>query len=281
MRIQEGRSGLAESLLGRAGEEFGPAVDWGKYTELGATPGAGQYNPNPYQMGLDTGGMQDVDPSRRYYDEAGDAIYGRATSRLDPQWEQRASDMETKLWNQGLRPGDEAYDRAQGDFDRARNDAYEQAQYGATIGAGQEAGRMYGMDLGTRGQQFDEAMGGGQFANQAAAQQFADQLRGGGQGFTEQMQSSGYQNKLRQQQIAEDMQRRGYSLNEINAILTGQQVSQPNMPDFSYAQQSQTPQYLQAANMGYNADLQSMDANRAFWGDIGGGLGAVAPWVLG
>jgi SOS response regulatory protein OraA/RecX len=37
------------------------------------------------------------------------------------------------------------------------------------------------------------------------------------------MSSANYQNQLRQQQIAEDMQRRGYSLNEINAILTGQQ----------------------------------------------------------
>ena len=280
MRIQSGRSGLAETLLGRSEDEFGQPVDWSQYTELGAVPESGQYAPGDYQEQLDYSGLQDVDPSQRYFDEAGDALYGQATSRLDPQWQQRASDLESKLWNQGLRPGDEAYERAMDNFNRARNDAYQQAQFGATIGAGQEASRMYGMDLGLRGQQFQEAGAAGQFANEATRQAFADMLRGGGQQFGEEMQGANYQNRLRQQQIAEGQQRRNYSLNEINAILTGQQVAQPNMPDFSYAQRSETPQMLAAANMGWNADMDVMNANRSFWNDIGAGIGAVTPWLF-
>ena len=46
------------------------------------------------------------------------------------------------------------------------------------------------------------------------------------------MQAANYANALRQQQIGEAMGRRGQSLNEINALLSGQQVGMPQMPTF-------------------------------------------------
>lgn len=60
-----------------------------------------------------------------------DRAYGAMTSRLDPQWKQNETSYETKLINQGLRPGGEAYDNAMRVFNQGKNDAYRQAQVDA------------------------------------------------------------------------------------------------------------------------------------------------------
>ena len=71
---------------------------------------------------------------------------------------------------------------------------------------------------------------------------FQQALAANQQNFGQSMQGANYANQLRQQQIAEEMQRRGYGLNEINALLSGQQVGMPSMPSFMGAgQQAQTP----------------------------------------
>lgn len=59
--------------------------------------------------------------------ELTDQAYSTMTSRLDPQWSQAKTSEETKLTNQGLRPGGEAYDNAMRVFGQQQNDAYQQA----------------------------------------------------------------------------------------------------------------------------------------------------------
>lgn len=64
------------------------------------------------------------------YSSVGDvqnAAQGAITSRLDPIWDRRTAQEETKLINQGLRPGTEAYTNAMSDLNMGRNDAYQQA----------------------------------------------------------------------------------------------------------------------------------------------------------
>jgi len=72
-------------------------------------------------------------------DQAINAAYGQATSRLDPQWAQRSQALDAQLANQGLTPGSRAYDASRQNSDMARNDAYAQAMYGAQTGAGNTA----------------------------------------------------------------------------------------------------------------------------------------------
>lgn len=72
-------------------------------------------------------------------DQAIQAAYGQATSRLDPQWQQREQATAAQLANQGLTPGSMAYNSQIQNQDRARNDAYAQAMYGAQTGAGNAA----------------------------------------------------------------------------------------------------------------------------------------------
>ena len=100
-------------------------------------------------------------------------------------------------------------------------------------------------------------------ANDLARQDnsYANQLRQ--QEFGQQQQIANYQNQLRQAQIAEAIQRQQVPLNNINALISGQQVAMPNMPAFNQAQRAQAGQYLNAGQMQYNADLQAQQMNNA------------------
>lgn len=289
MRIQQGRSGLAESLLGRAQDEYGDTMDWSQFDQLAGTPQGQQFSQNPdvpnyspeqIQRNLDTENLQNVDPSQRYNQDAEDAIYNQWSNRMDPQFTRDTDALRTQLYNSGLKEGDQAYDTEMEKLRQSQGDQRTNAQYQATIGAGEEASRMHGMDLGTRGQQFGERQAGGAFSNSAAQQALQQQLGIGGQEFNQNltnanrsdtqgatqfgqnMQTANYQNQRRQQQISEEMQRRGFSLNEINAILTGQQVGMPNMPSFNTAQRSEGLQSLQAAGMQNQADLDAYSAQQ-------------------
>jgi len=213
MRLQMGRSQLGESLYDRMAEEYGTPMDWNSLPEWGESLAGG-------------------DEARQ---RAEDALYSRATSRLDPQWENAQADKEAQLAAQGLRQGDEAYDRAMREFNMARTDAYEQARTGAITGGGSEATRQQAMD----------------------------------------QQASAYQNTMRQAQLAEAMQQRGFSLNEINALLTNQQVGMPSMPQFSQASAAQPTDYLGATDMGYQAALGQYSANQAANQGMFGGLGSI------
>ena len=61
------------------------------------------------------------------------------------------------------------------------------------------------------------------------------------------MSASQYQNQLRQQAIAEEAQRRNMSLNEMNALLTGQQVQRRRCRASKRRNASQAPDLLKAA----------------------------------
>lgn len=199
--LQQQRSELAGGMMDRVQAEFGDVMDWTQFTELAGPIGGGA----------------------GYYDQAEEALYGRARTRLDPRYEAKREQTESQLRNQGLRPGDEAYDRQMSFLGQEEDDAYLQAQYQATIGAGAEASRMQGQDL----------------------------------------QAANYQNQIRQQQIAEMMQQRGFSLNEINAIIYGQQVGMPDQPGFNQAGVVEGADYTGAAQDTYSADMDAFNAQQA------------------
>lgn len=128
------------------------------------------------------------------------------------------------------------------------------------------------------------------FNNNIAANQFAmqnQQIAANNaiqqQQFAQQQQIATYQNQLRQQQIAEAQQRQLQPLNNINALMTGQQVGMPSMPSFNTAGAAQPVNYLGAAQMQgqYNLAQQQMDnasANSLMGGafSLGGKLGSAA-----
>ena len=103
--LQEGRSGLALSLLGRAEDEFGAPMDWSQFTEFGGVPQSAAMT--DLLRNYDFSGAHEVGDPASIRQAAEDAIYNKAASRLDYNFGNRANDLEVKLRNQGLRPGDE------------------------------------------------------------------------------------------------------------------------------------------------------------------------------
>jgi len=265
MAVQQNRGQLAESMLTRMNREYAPLMNWNQMPTTGQPVSAANL-----QTGLDYSGapaLPDVTDTRNRVE---DAIYGRATSRLDPRFQQQESDMRSRLYNQGLREGDAAWEREFGNFGRDKTDAYQTAMNEAIMGGGQEAARDFGMGLQGRQQAIGEINRQGDFYNQAAAQQ---------QGLAQ--QASAYQTQQRQQAIAEEMQRRGFSLNEINAILTGQQVGMPAMPNFSQAAAAQPVQALSAAQMQGQANLDAFNAEQQALQGMMSGAGSLAGGFMG
>lgn len=94
-------------------------------------------------------------------------------------------------------------------------------------------------------------------------------------GLNSALKAGSFNQQLRQQDIAEMYQQRQQPLNELNALLTGQQVNSPQMPGFTNAGAAQPVQALSAANMQYQAGLDSYNAENAMFGNLmSGGLSA-------
>lgn len=90
---------------------------------------------------------------------AEDAIYGRATARLDPMFKQRGDELNASLAAQGLAPDSEAGGKSLDIFNRGRNDAYSSALQDAIMGGGQEASRQQALDLTSRTAPLQEMQG--------------------------------------------------------------------------------------------------------------------------
>lgn len=306
LSLTRGRSDLAGGMMGRVADEFGGQMDWEQFggqakgvnaeaIDMGdlppgaATINAQTYNAPSLQRGLDYSDASEVGDTGGYVNRAEDALYDRRTSRLDPIFNQRSEALDVKLRNQGLTPGDQAYDAAMGNFTRERTDAYETAQNEAIMKGGAEASRMFGMDvtrrgmdvgetdamagfynqaagqqagldMATGGQTFAEATGAATFQNMSRQQALAEQIRVKDRGYAQGNQAADRQNTLRTQKINEELQKRGTSLNEMNALISGQQVQTPNMPTISLAGRAQGPDMLRAAEGEYSAALDRTNA---------------------
>lgn len=272
----------------------------------------------------------------RYVNQAGDALYSQAASRLDPRYGQQEDQMRTRLTNMGLKPGDRAWDNEMANFSRDRNDAYSSAMNNAFTMAGQEASRLQGMDLNSgnfanqaQNQQFNQLMGANnqyfnqattanqndfnnrmaadnQYYNQARANtqdefnnalassnqyfnqgtsatqnDFNNRMAAQNQWFNEQMGQANYQNQLRQQQFQEQQALRNMPINEMNALLNGQQVSNPTFASYNQAGQGQAANLMGAAQNQYQAQMDQFNAQQAQRNSGLGGLFSLGGTLLG
>lgn len=79
-----------------------------------------------------------VDGSDAARERIENATYNSYVDKLTPQFQQQTSDLQTRLANQGLSVGSEAYQRAMNDLQSQQNDALNQAAY-KSVEAGQNA----------------------------------------------------------------------------------------------------------------------------------------------
>lgn len=178
------------------------------------------------QTGQALGRVEDTLSKPFDYDSVGalsDAAYKANTDRLDPQWQQREAMERTRLANQGLTYGGEAYSNAMRDFNSGRNDAYSQARRDA-------------------------------FAMMPQTFQLSSALR-------------------------------SQPLNELNALRTGSQVTNPQFTPVPQQQTTPGANYLGAAQAQFGADQANYQSqlagNNAFMGGLFslGGAALGSPWA--
>jgi hypothetical protein len=292
-QIATDKNQLAKTLVPRMQAEYGKGIDWSTLSPYANVPLDRTQQNAPglnTSMGQDAGGaatslnygnLQNVDQADKTRQNAYDNAYKMATSRLDPQYQQQQAQLESKLANQGITQGSDAYQKAMDQFSRSKTDAYNQAMMGATSQAGQQAQIDYGINMGLRQQQgqealnaanygmgaqaqnFQQRLAAGQANNTAQQQQFGMGMQAGAQNFSQQLQGAQFQNQQRQQQLTEMMQQRGFSLNEINAILSGTQVNAPQFAGYNTAGQGQGVDYSGAAKDQYGASMDAYNAAQA------------------
>jgi hypothetical protein len=270
--------------MDRVGSEYAKPFD---YSNLPQT-----YNP-PAPKNLNTSlGQQDIqrglnfgdNPAMPQYDTGyRDQIANQLMERMQPQFDRQQNSLETQLANQGFERGSQGYKQALDDLQERQS----RERFNALDTAGSEAQRLYQMQMGARQQGMQEDQLAGNFANQASQQAFQQDMAAGQYGNnalqTQQNMDAAYANQmnvLRQQAIAEQAQRRGMSLNEMNALLTGQQVSMPNMPSFNQAGISQTPQLMDAAKNQYSAAMDAYNAQQQQQANMMGGLTSLASTAM-
>lgn len=135
---------LAASLLGLGQDQIGRIA-----ASVGRPLSAEVLPPAP--------GTEDFGAGRQRVE---DALYRRATSRLDPMFAHERDGLEQRLANQGItqQSNPEAYARAVDTFARARTDAYDQALAAAVAGGGAEQSRLFGQQTAARQNALQEAL---------------------------------------------------------------------------------------------------------------------------
>lgn len=127
-----GAAGLAGSQVSRLGQLYGNDFN---YNGVVAAPEAS----NAVRQGVE------------------DSLYSRATSRLDPAFQQRTSDQNSALAAQGITQGSQAYDREVGNLGRERTDAYANARNDAVANSTTEMKKLFDMGMSARQQGVGEA----------------------------------------------------------------------------------------------------------------------------
>jgi hypothetical protein len=185
------------------------------------------------------------------------ALYSRATARLDPRFNQQQSDMEAALSNQGIARGSEAWNRESTNFNNSRNDAYSSAMNDAIAAGGNEQSRLFGMDLSARQQGVNETLNSGQFANQADQQKFGYAANNRNQAFSEALSGGQFANNAQQQGYAQSLGRSQFN-NESQAQQYAQALS-----GGQFANTAQSQQYDQnAQNAAFYNTASESDFNR-------------------
>lgn len=122
---------------------------------------------------VDTSGLPALpgqDDLNGYRQQTQDALYDRSTQYLDPQFSQGQEQLESKLANQGVVQGSEAYNNAMSNFGATKNQAYESARNDAISGGSADMTNMFNLGSQARSQVYGEDLAGNQADNSARSQ---------------------------------------------------------------------------------------------------------------
>jgi hypothetical protein len=257
-----GLSGLQNSAMGRVQDTLSQPFDMSGVQDMttdnsGAVNGYNDYvkslqggitNYNDYVKSLQGG----VDPNTGM--DAWTAATNLVRQRQEPQLNSQQALLDTKLANQGLTPGSAGWALQQSQFGQQRNDADMAAQLTGL----QAQQQFFGQAVQNQGLKQNVAglmgQGIGYGSNQAG-------LLGQGVGYG--FQNAGLNNASRQQQLTERATLRQLPLNELNAIRSGAQVTNPTFSTPGQQGQTSGPDLAGAGSAQYNAALNQTNAQNA------------------
>ena len=245
--------------------------------------GASASRPVTYDAGqrdtLDFTGLGDPNISR-------DRVETALFDRMNPQMERDRAALEQRLANQGISYGSQAWQAAQDDLNRGRNDA----RLGVIANAGQEQSRLFGLGLNQAQFGNDARFTNASFGNNAQAQEFGQSFSNAqlanaarAQGFNENLSSANFTNAARGQAINEAVLNRQQPLNEFSALMSGTQVQAPQFVNTPGTQVAPTDvagpvyQNYQGALNAYNQQVGSR--NSMMGGLFGLGGAALGGWA--
>lgn len=169
-----------------------------------------------------------------------DAYFNQQKAYLDPQWQQQQTDLDTKLINQGLVQGSDAYNKAMAEMNRNRTFAYNQAQNNAIVQGGQEQSRLQQMDLNA-----------GNFANSAQAQGFSQSLANAELQQQANLANAASSNQMNQfnANLGNDAARTGFDAYMANAAMNNQALGQGANTQLANASQNNQANSQQMQNL--------------------------------
>jgi hypothetical protein len=308
---QQGATGLLNTAIGMQGQvanayanpidaSGGPGIASG-VKPTGINLQTGVQSPN-LQTSLDTSAIpqltSQVNGGQSWQDavkQAQDAAYGSQTQYLDPQFAQSQEALDNQLANQGITRGSDAYQTAEDNLARQKQAAYGNAQMQAVQAGNQEQNTLFGQGLSSANLQntanqlgMGNALNTANFSNSAAGQQFGmgqtnlqDLNSAQAQQYGQNLQGAQFQNQAQQQYLQNLFALRNQPLNEFSALMSGGQVSQPNLPFATGVPQSNVAPVNAAGlinsavgNQFQNYQQQMAGINNLF--SLGGTLGSAA-----
>ncbi|MGN6124693.1 MAG: hypothetical protein ACTHOJ_17250, partial [Sphingomonas oligoaromativorans] len=173
-------------------------------------------NAGQIQTGLDTSGVPALPNSGDFaaaQKQAQDAAYNAAKGYLDPQYQNAQSDLDSKLANQGIVQGSDAYNRAQTELGNQRTQAYNQAMDSAIQTGNAEQNTLFGQGVAANQAGMSNAEAAGSFANSAQGQQYQQSYN-----------NAALNNATAAQSLQQQENLATLPLNELNALRSGTQI---------------------------------------------------------
>lgn len=219
------------------------------------------------------------------YEDVRKRVIDASMSRANEDYAKQGDQANSSLIAAGIRPGTKAYGDSMQMIERSRNDARTQAE----IAGGNAAQQAFGVDAARRAATIGENQGmfGASLSARQQALDSAQKMFGASQAARQQTVSEnaaeqGAQDRQRQQAIAEILAQRQTPLNEINALMSGSQVSNPfAMPGVAQNSNVQAAPMFGAAQAQYGANMDAYNAQQASGGNMMSGLFSLGGAALG
>lgn len=207
-------------------------------------------------------------------------------ARMDPYVQQDRERLRSELINQGIRQGSTGWDNSMDEWNRELTDA----RYAAILNAGEEASRIFNMDLSRFGaaqselsRLFGEGAATAGLTQQELQRQFGNTLQTLGvtqnelqRLFGQETTALSAQDQMRKQQLEEALALRGVPINEIIGLMSGAQVAYPQWAP-APAMNMPTTDYAGLINENYNQQLQNYYLQQQQMGGLFGSIANIIP----